>query len=152
MGYKDKETERAYQREYKRKARAEGRYNYPVEPTEARKVYRREYQRQARAAGKYNYPRKRNIHAGYIYVILEEETGRHKIGVVLRNMAARLAAMQSDNSSPLRLIGTGYVDDVYGREKDFHTAYASKRVRGEWFQLTPEDVAAILEGIAPHDN
>lgn len=143
MGYTKVEAERAYQREYKRKARAAGKYKYPRN-TERDKEWQREYKRKARAAGKYNYPRRRGIKAGYVYLVLEEETGRHKIGVSLRNVEARITIMQSGNSSLLTLVGTIFVEDMYGHEKALHMQYADKNIRGEWYALSLENVKEIL--------
>lgn len=78
--------------------------------------------------------------SGYTYFI-QAGAGAVKIGQTVRTPAERLAALQTANPEPLRLIA--YLVGV-GYEAMFHRAYASQRLAGEWF--TPSEPLAV--GIA----
>lgn len=76
---------------------------------------------------------------GHVYVI--ECGGYYKIGFS-RNPANRARQLQA--GCPFRLHLVGCVSAPMTAETQLHNTYADKRIHGEWFQLTPEDVGDIL--------
>lgn len=79
---------------------------------------------------------------GYVYLM--EAGGRHKIGRT-NNVSARLKYLNGGRfhtSIPFEivLIHSIKVFDQRTVERWLHARFAGKRKRGEWFDLTPEDV------------
>ena len=82
-----------------------------------------------------------------IYLIRDRATGLVKIGQS-RNPYARLKQLQKQDT--LMPTSNDFVIEFYCRyyayvEKGFHRKYETKRVRGEWFNLTEQDVSDIRE-------
>lgn len=76
----------------------------------------------------------------WIYAIQAGENGPVKIGVS-RDPAMRLATLQRSNHAELR--GIAAWRDLAQMEKVLHKAYAHVRIRGEWFQPTPELIEEV---------
>lgn len=80
---------------------------------------------------------------GYIYIIQASDPDRYyKIGYSknpkhrIQNMGVKLPF----EVKPIHLIETNHMILV---EHYLHSKYQSKRARGEWFELTPDDVADL---------
>ena len=82
----------------------------------------------------------------YVYLMLDNSNGYHKIGIS-NTPEYREKTLQSEKPSiemlackkyPIRKIAEAI-------ESALHTAYGQQRIRGEWFNLNDEDVAAIIE-------
>jgi hypothetical protein len=73
------------------------------------------------------------------YVMLDANTGYYKIGRS-KSILEREKALQSEKPT---------IELVFSIEKnvesELHKKFASKRVRGEWFALTSDDLKSILE-------
>ncbi|MGF2618471.1 GIY-YIG nuclease family protein [Rossellomorea vietnamensis] len=81
---------------------------------------------------------------GFIYVI-QEEGGFFKIGKSV-NPVTRLKTLQTSHPRPLQLVHVIEVEDMKSIESKLHDLFESKRLSGEWFELTEEDVE-FLKGI-----
>jgi hypothetical protein len=71
-----------------------------------------------------------------IYFIEAVGLAHVKIGRTDKPLDRRLATLQIGNSFPLRVLGT-----VHGFKSDegyYHRRFRSSRIRGEWFEWTPE--------------
>jgi len=73
------------------------------------------------------------------YIALDHNTGFYKIGKS-KNPALREKTLQSEK--PTIEIIEILKKDI---EKKLHTKFASKRIRGEWFKLTKEEVDSIKD-------
>ena len=78
------------------------------------------------------------------FVYLIENTHNHytKIGVST-NPSRRLRQLQTGNDSILQLIGTIKVEDAFKVEKLLHKSYTQKRVYGEWFAISADDLRVL---------
>lgn len=76
-----------------------------------------------------------------IYVMLDTSTGYYKIGRSI-NPSFREKTLQSKKPTITLLFG---FDSTHQQEKQLHAQYAEKRVRGEWFALTEDDLSTIKE-------
>lgn len=87
----------------------------------------------------------------YVYFIQQGDDGPIKIGVA-SSSEQRLAALQSSNPAPLRLLGEMSVGDDWfvAREVElrWHERFRSDRLSGEWFASSPE----LLEEIRSHSE
>jgi hypothetical protein len=77
---------------------------------------------------------------GFIYVM--ECAGYYKIGWSANSPHRRQRSLQIGNPLPVTLVGA--IEGSQMNEADWHEAFRDKRVRGEWFALTEEDVAHVL--------
>lgn len=91
--------------------------------------------------------------SGYVYLI-HASTGMYKIGKA-KNPQARFSSLQTGNPGQLDLICTISSDSTSILEHNIHQRFINKHVRGEWFNLSDEDVAYLktmasgLESPAP---
>ncbi len=76
-------------------------------------------------------------------VYFAESVGRVKIGWS-KKVATRIAQLQTGCPDPIRLLGT--TPGGLGLERRLHEQFASARVGGEWFELTP-DLRAHIESV-----
>jgi hypothetical protein len=95
--------------------------------------------------------RKRN-QKGWVYVIHATDLGLFKIGCS-KNPSARLRQLvKSQIPSELVLVHLRKSDSMYSDEKTIHTRYAVKRVNGEWFRLSEEDISEIKSFAGVNDG
>jgi len=82
---------------------------------------------------------------GFIYFI--EKDGYIKIGRTSQNVEERMNSLSNNhpNEVPIKLIHSIPTEDVLEAEKAFHHYFASKRIKGEWFQLTKKDIDCVKE-------
>ena len=82
----------------------------------------------------------------YVYLMLDNSNGYHKIGIS-NTPEYREKTLQSEKPSiemlTCKKFPTRKIAEVI--ESALHTAYSQQRLRGEWFDLNEEDVAAIIE-------
>lgn len=86
---------------------------------------------------------------GYVYLIKCGRTKYYKIGLSTVP-SLRFAHLQHANPFKLELIKSVKVANCGAVEKSLHRKFALKRVRGEWFKLTKNNIEHIV-GIL-HDN
>ena len=78
---------------------------------------------------------------GYVY-ILQSDTGPYKIGRS-NNPKSRIKTFGVQLPFEVEYLAVIPSDDYVGLETELHVQYEDKRVNGEWFDLSPEDVAHI---------
>lgn len=78
---------------------------------------------------------------GYVYIV-RSENGDYKIG---RTINPNSRGKTFDVKLPLRVKFELLIEspDYRGLERELHQRFASKRIDGEWFKLTPEDVEQL---------
>lgn len=76
-----------------------------------------------------------------IYFVRQDRTDLVKIGYTYSDPSRRLSDLQTGQADPLRLMGLADGDEV--TERNWHARFASSRVRGEWFRLTPPLACSI---------
>jgi hypothetical protein len=79
---------------------------------------------------------------GVIYVA--RCVDRYKIGFTSGSADARIKSLQTGNPEMITLVGT--IPGSPAEESNLHVKFHRKRVRGEWFTLTSEDIQSILGG------
>lgn len=81
-----------------------------------------------------------------VYVVSDGKN--YKIGYTDEAVKKRIDSLQTGNANKLTLIH--HIEGGRSLEKLFHKAFESKRLNGEWFNLSDEDIQIIKEWICPH--
>ena len=85
----------------------------------------------------------------FVYFI-SDSAGNCKIGISM-NVKSRLATLQTGHASQLYVSGyikTDNRQEALKVEKELHTRYRASKIRGEWFNITPEEVTGYnIEGL-----
>ena len=81
--------------------------------------------------------------SGFVYLMLEDAFGYVKIGISY-NPHSRLSSLQTACPQNITLLGTLKTNDARRVETDLHERYADKHHRGEWFNLSNDDIKELL--------
>jgi hypothetical protein len=84
---------------------------------------------------------KKNLISGYVY-LLQSPTKSYKIGRS-KNPQDRLKTFSVKLPFEVEYIALIETPDMTGLERQLHERFAEKRVNGEWFELSEEDVQYI---------
>lgn len=79
---------------------------------------------------------------GHIYLVSDGKNT--KIGATTYNPTKRLNELQVGNAKKLTLIGSYQVERRIATESLLHKNYQDKNIRGEWFNLSGQDIVDIL--------
>lgn len=79
---------------------------------------------------------------GIVYFIQDTATAAVKVGFCLKKPEKRLAALQTGNSNPLRLVGHVPGSDTH--ESHLHRRFSRFRIQGEWFSC---EILAHIDAI-----
>lgn len=82
----------------------------------------------------------RKSKASYVYLMWSDNL--YKIGISI-DPERRRKAVEEGLLKPVLLICQFFTDRAWKIERGLHQRFASKRIKGEWFDLTPEDVEYI---------
>ena len=82
-----------------------------------------------------------NLYQGVYFV--RSGDGLIKIGCTA-DLPTRFKALQSAIPTDLEIVAFYRCDNVYEREREFHELFKDKKVKGEWFELSDEDVEMLL--------
>ena len=77
---------------------------------------------------------------GYVYVIRSQHG--FKIGKTV-NMKSRTRLFEVKLPFPIKIEHYAWFENYSDAERTFHETFRSKRLEGEWFNLTPTDIAQI---------
>jgi hypothetical protein len=79
---------------------------------------------------------------GWVYLIRSEH-GYYKIGITTGYLESRFKSLCTASPFELTLVHSFPADDCFQAEEALHALFARKRMRGEWFDLTADDVASL---------
>ncbi|GMU94615.1 GIY-YIG nuclease family protein [Ignavibacterium album] len=82
--------------------------------------------------------------SGYTYLICAEKILRFKIGCA-KDYKRRFKELQSASPLELKLVAIKISDDMYEEEKKWHRLFKKSRVKGEWFDLSYEELYEITK-------
>ena len=83
--------------------------------------------------------------SGYIYLIYDECVDACKIGVSKGLKQKRLNALQTGNSTSLRILYTYSCAYPYRLETMLHNYYKENHIKNEWFYLTPQQISSFTD-------
>lgn len=89
-----------------------------------------------------NVERKGRSVAGFVYLFAHLEEPLFKIGYSTSPLR-RLEEVAKAEDAPLELVCSIPTSDMRALERALHEQYSLQRVRGEWFHLSPEDIAHV---------
>jgi len=88
-----------------------------------------------------------------IVYLINADDDRFKIGITTeKGLATRVKQLQTGSSAELCLITTYKTKYASLIEKTLHRQFQSKKIIGEWFQLTPQEVFTFTETCSIIDN
>jgi len=88
--------------------------------------------------------------SGYVYVLhFEQFPNEYKIGIAI-NLENRMRTYRTENPPSISMIVdcTFYYADCLAVEKELHAALKEYRLRGEWFNLTADQIPTIKQWLA----
>jgi hypothetical protein len=133
---RNKERNVEYSREYRRKRNNVIPENYKT--TNAPKAYP--------VYDVNSYPKQEGI----IYILKEcNITGHYKIGKTFRPSAKQAIKKFSDLPFEIKMevVYDSVSEDIHKLHRLLHMIFQEKRVRGEWFDFTPEEVTTVIQAI-----
>lgn len=89
------------------------------------------------------HPASKEKKPGFVYLLHHD--GLYKIGMATK-LSRRLMQISPRMPHEVTLIHSIKTDDMVGLEALLHECYADKRMNGEWFALSDEDVRDIQNG------
>ncbi len=78
---------------------------------------------------------------GKVYFL--RSSGFVKVGITTGRVEDRVSTLAVGNPNPIEFLFAWVTPKYKEFEKAFHTAFASKKVRGEWFNMTESDLFHI---------
>ena len=85
---------------------------------------------------------------GWIYVIKDNKTNLIKIGITQKeNPKQRLSQYLSHNMD-IKLLFIDNVNDCFSVEDNIHQRISDKQIKGDWFNLSTEDVLGVFRIIS----
>jgi hypothetical protein len=81
---------------------------------------------------------------GKVYLLANDEWSQFKIGISTKDINSRLRSLKTGNGSEITLVKS--FDTIYHRkvEKWMHNKHYSKRLVGEWFALSDNDIIEFI--------
>jgi len=73
----------------------------------------------------------------------------YKIGISF-NPEQRIITLQTANPFKLKIILEKEVNDAFKIEQTIHEAFKEKRLEGEWFSLTDDELKTIVDYLNQH--
>lgn len=80
----------------------------------------------------------------YVYLIQSLEDGHYKIGVSI-HPSRRVSALQTGNSSELKLVESYESEFAYKIEKSLQRRYSYLKKEGEWFEMSITNEVTFLK-------
>lgn len=78
---------------------------------------------------------------GYVYLLGDwEKEGCYKIGVTRGSVEKRIKKLQTGNSGEIYLVSKYETAHPFLMENMLHTWFQGKRIKNEWFELSPSEV------------
>ncbi len=82
--------------------------------------------------------------SGYVYLL---KCGpRYKIGIT-KDIQRRISELTKQQPFPLELVHCAIGKDHSAKERELHERYSDVRQHGEWFDLTTDQVAEVIESM-----
>ena len=83
--------------------------------------------------------------AGFVYLM--RSGGLHKIGVTASKVESRRRQIQQASGRPVEIVASWMMSDARASERAWHEYFSHARREGEWFELSADDVRAMLSGM-----
>lgn len=78
-----------------------------------------------------------------IYIVQAENTGWYKIGCTNSELSSRISMLQT--GSPHKLVIVASLEGSFLHEAYIHNLFSIQRGSGEWFNLSQDNLTALLD-------
>jgi hypothetical protein len=82
-----------------------------------------------------------------VYILNECGTDRYKVGFTSKDVSKRIKSLQAGNGSLLENVYEFESDESFVIERVIHRYLATKKLVGEWFCLTEEELMEVRDTI-----
>jgi hypothetical protein len=82
---------------------------------------------------------------GTIYLLQNLSDGAIKIGFTRGRSERRMKQLSTGSSGELQLVRTTFTDYGTALEAYLHNVFYYKKVRGEWYNLTEDDINIVMK-------
>lgn len=89
---------------------------------------------------------------GYIYIIREDDSDFHKIGISNGFPTIRVTALQIGNPRKIKLVAYYHCENPAQLEQILHAQLEKYAVRGEWFDVPTLDILYLLQVYIKREN
>jgi hypothetical protein len=91
-----------------------------------------------------------SMSSGWIYVIKDLDNNEVKIGVTQKENPKHRLSQYTSHKINIELLFIDDIEDCFELENEIHISFENKRINGDWFDLTNEDVLKIIYIINKH--
>jgi len=89
---------------------------------------------------------------GHVYLLNAWPTNRYKIGFTKNSVKKRIKQLQTGNPDEITQIQVYDTINYKKVEKWMQRLHRAKKVEGEWFELTDEDILSFLDECKKADD
>ncbi len=76
----------------------------------------------------------------------------YKIGFTKRSVESRIKELKTGNANEIKIVSVFQSKWAIKIESTMHRLHSSKRINGEWFELTPGDVKSFMDNCQTHHD
>jgi|TARA_B110000259_G_scaffold185897_1_gene235917 hypothetical protein len=80
---------------------------------------------------------------GKVYLLANWDANKFKIGITRGKVEKRLKQLQTGNGEKIEILQVFETEHFLKVEKSMHRRYGHKKSKGEWFELSDEDIIAF---------
>lgn len=89
---------------------------------------------------------------GFVYLIADDSGNAYKIGVTKSSINKRIKQLSIGNASELNTIGLYKTKYPFWIEKQLHKHFIKQHIRGEWYDLSDNDILQFNELCEKYNN
>jgi hypothetical protein len=80
---------------------------------------------------------------GKVYLLANWDANKFKIGITRGKVEKRLKQLQTGNGEKIEILEVFETEHFLKVEKALHRTYDHKKTKGEWFELTDEEILSF---------
>ena len=80
---------------------------------------------------------------GKVYLLANWDANKFKIGITRGKVEKRLKQLQTGNGEKIEILQVFETEHFLKVEKSMHRRYGHKKSKGEWFELSDDDILAF---------
>lgn len=80
---------------------------------------------------------------GKVYLLANWDANKFKIGITRGDVKKRLKQLQTGNGEQIEILKVFETEHYLKVEKSMHRKYSNKNTKGEWFELSDEELLSF---------